>query len=97
MKSYCALGYQPLLHQASLKSGNSPSPPLLDNSPLYIVFWDPLPLKNQIFQQTPIIFPSFNLSHLTNFIVKISQFKVLVMTEKKLFINFCCEIFQIIV
>ena len=87
-----------------LKLANCPSPrPFLDNSPSILVFVNsPLPPKSQIFQWAPkilmffILNPSYFLK-VTKFLVKMSQFEFLVMTEKNvLLINFFChEIFQI--
>ena len=77
-----------------LKSVNCPRPFFLgDSLPIYIVFSWTTPY-NRIFQWTPIIlkFPSLNPSHLlkvTKFLIKISQFKFLVITF--LFINFFCH------
>ena len=78
--------------------------PFLGNSPLYIGFlWSPC--KNQIFQWTPIILKFFILNpipsfkSIAKFLVKISLFKILVLTEKNIFVYklFCHWIFQILV
>ena len=67
--------YAPLSFQAPLKSANCWSP-LLRQFPLYIgSLWTAPQPKNRIFQWTPIIF-----------LVKISQSKFLVMTEKDIFV-----------
>ena len=78
-------------------------PPLFRQSPpFYISFlWIP-PLNNQIFQWThkTLKFSSLTRSYLLKvikFLVKISQFEFLVMTEKKIFVykHFVHQIFQI--
>ena len=79
--------------KSHLKSANSQSPPLLGNlPPLYWFFVNP-PLKVVFFSEPPKSFSSLALSYLlkvTKFLVKISWFEFLVMTEKNIFspINF---------
>ena len=87
----CALGYQPpspqrhhlFFSKSPLKSANCPSlplpRPLFRQFPLYIVFFCEIFLS---------IAPS-HLLKVTKFLVKISQFKFLIITEKNIFfINF---------
>ena len=81
-------GVEPLPHflpSAPPKSANS----FLGNlSPLYWFFVNP-PIKSRTFQWSPkISFSSLKLSYLlkvTKFLVKISYFEFLVMTEKNIF------------
>ena len=61
-----------------------PTPPLL-----YILVFHEPPIKIGFFSEPPIKFFILNPSHLlkvTKFLVKISQFKFLVMTEKNIFV-----------
>ena len=83
--------HTPLFCQAppTLKSTNCPSPPPFQtiSPPIYWFFVNPP--NNQIFQRIPILkFSSLTSSHLltkvTKFVVEISQFKFLVMTEKSI-------------
>ena len=72
--------------QAPLKSANCPSrPPFKVIRPIFLYFCDPPPPKNQ---RTPIILtPSLTPSHLlkvTEFLVKVSQFKFLVIIEENI-------------
>ena len=78
-----------------LKSANWPSPTprfFRRFPPIYCFFVNTPPPKNRVFQWTLIIFKFFILtpSHLlkvTKFLVKISQFKFLLMTEKNIFVG----------
>ena len=77
------MGYQPKSPPSILKSANCPSHPFLGNSHLYIGFsWNPL--KIGFFSEPPLT-PS-HLLKVTKFLVKISQFKFLVMTKKNSFV-----------
>ena len=78
-----------------LKSTNCASPPPFRQFPPYtLVFREPPP-KNWVFLVNPHNFSSLTPSHLlkvTKFLVKTSQFKFLIMTEKTfLFINSFCR------
>ena len=87
----------PLFRQVlpPLKSANWPSPTprfFRRFPPIYCFFVNTPPPKNRVFQWTLIIFKFFILtpSHLlkvTKFLVKISQFKFLLMTEKNIFVG----------
>ena len=63
-----------------LKSTNCPRPPFLGSSPLYIVFFvnPPSPWKSDF----SVNFHNIKILKGTKFLVKISQFKFSVMTEK---------------
>ena len=72
-----------------LKLANCPSPPFLGNPPLYIGFRDP-PLKVGFFGESPkyLSFSSFTSSYflkVTKLLGNMSQFELLVMTEKNIF------------
>ena len=73
-----------------LKSENCPSPLFRQSLTIYWFFVNPP--KNRIFQWTPIILKLFILNPIyllkvTKFLVKISQFKFLVMIEKNIFVR----------
>ena len=95
----------PLSCQASPLNLKTVQAPLFRQSSLCISFsWTLPPPKSPIFQWMPkmlkflIVNPIF-LLEVTKFLVKISQFEFLVMTEKNIFVYklFCHEIFQILV
>ena len=70
---------------SSPKSDNCPSPPFLGNRPSILVFRDPHLKAGFSVNPKNISFSSLNPSYLlevTKFLVKISQFEFLVMTEK---------------
>ena len=83
--------HHPLFFAKSLlKSENCPSPLFRQSLTIYWFFVNPP--KNRIFQWTPIILKLFILNPIyllkvTKFLVKISQFKFLVMIEKNIFVR----------
>ena len=84
--------HSPLSCQGPLKSANCPSPPLFSQSspPSYWILWTP-PLKIGFFsklrkyQCLSFLTPTYLLK-VTKFLVKMSQFGFLVMTEKNIFV-----------